>query len=97
MPVTLFISAKTNDQQHQELREIILDLKNDIERMADRQAEMNENLKKIKEAVYNPDEGLYARIKALEGWKESSQKVIWMVTTTVIGLVTATIYKFIIG
>ena len=37
------------DPQKQELREIILELKNDIERMADRQAEMNENLKKIKE------------------------------------------------
>ena len=46
------------DPQQQELREIILELKNDIEPMAERQAEMNENLKKIKEAGYNPDEGL---------------------------------------
>tara|TARA_B100000989_G_C19402666_1_gene410664 strand:- start:263 stop:526 length:264 start_codon:yes stop_codon:yes gene_type:complete len=86
----------TNDQQ-QELREIILDLKNDIERMAERQTEMNENLKKIKEAVYNPDEGLYARIKALESWKESSQRITWVIMTTVIGLATTTIYKFIVG
>tara|TARA_Y100001970_G_C13968234_1_gene716759 strand:- start:147 stop:413 length:267 start_codon:yes stop_codon:yes gene_type:complete len=87
----------TNDQQHQELREIILELKNDIERMAERQQEMNDNLKKIKEAVYNPDEGLYARIKALEQWKESSQKITWLIMTTVIGLATTTIYKFIVG
>ncbi len=86
----------TSDQQ-QELREIILELKNDIERMSDRQAEMNENLKKIKEAIYNPDQGLYARIKALEQWKDSSQKVTWLIMTTVIGLATTTIYKFIVG
>ena len=86
----------TNDQQ-QDLREIILELKNDIERMAERQTEMNENLKKIKEAVYNPDEGLYARIKSLESWKESSEKMSWVVTTTVLGLVTTTIYKFLVG
>ena len=86
-----------NQDQHRELREIILELKNDIERMADRQAEMNENLKKIKEAVYNPDEGLYARIKSLESWRDSTQRIVWVVCTTVIGLVTATIYRFFIS
>ena len=85
------------DNQQIELREIILELKNDIERMSERQQEMNENLKKIKEAVYNPDEGLYARIKALEQWKESSQKITWLILTTVIGLATTTIYKLIVG
>ena len=65
----------TSDQQ-QELREIIIELRNDISRMSERQNEMNENIKKIKEAIYNPDEGLYARIKSLEQWKESSQKFI---------------------
>jgi len=86
----------TNDH-HQELREIILDLKNDIERMAERQSGMIDDVKKIKEAIYNPDQGLYARIKALEQWKESSQKVTWVIMTTVLGLATTTIYKFIVG
>ena len=54
-------------------------------------------MKKIKEAVYNPDEGLYARLKSLESWKESSEKMSWVVTTTVLGLVTTTIYKFLFG
>ena len=86
-----------NQDQHRELREIILELKNDIERMAERQTEMNENLKKIKEAVYNPDDGLYARIKALESWRDSTQRVVWVVSTTVIGLVTATIYRLFVS
>ena len=48
MPIALFTIAMTHDHQ-QELREIILELRNDIGRMAERQSEMNENIKKIKE------------------------------------------------
>jgi chromosome segregation ATPase len=86
-----------NTDQTQELREIILEMKHDIERIAERQSEMNENLKKIKEAIYNPDEGLYARIKALESWKESSQRFIWLIASTVAALGVNTIYKFFVN
>ena len=86
-----------NTDQTQELREIILEMKHDIERIAERQSEMNENLKKIKEAIYNPDEGLYARIKALESWKESSQRFIWLIASTVAALGVNTVYKFFVN
>ena len=65
--------------------------------MSERQEEMVEDVKKIKEAVYNPDSGLYARIRELEQWKESQAKVQWTIITTVIGLVAATLYKMIIS
>ncbi len=79
------------------LTQAIMDLKGQIERMSERQEEMVEDVKKIKEAVYNPDEGLYARLRALEQWKTSQAKVQWAVITTVIGLVAATVYKMIIS
>ena len=60
-----------------------------IEQVKDRQDEMLENVAKIKEAVYNPDEGLYARIRELESWKQQSSKVIWTLFTSVVGLGTA--------
>ncbi len=44
-------------------------------------------IEKIKEAVYNPDSGLYARLRALEQWKESQSKVQWLVTSGVIMLI----------
>ena len=84
-----------NDITH--LTQAILDLKGEIERMAERQEEMVEDVKKIKEAVYNPDEGLYARLRALEQWKENQSKVQWAVITTVIGLVAATVYKMLLS
>ena len=64
-----------------------------IEQVKDRQDEMLENVAKIKEAVYNPDEGLYARIRELESWKQQSSKIIWTLFTSVVGLGTALIIK----
>ena len=79
------------------LTQAIMELKGQIERMSERQEEMVDDVKKIKEAVYNPDEGLYARLRALEQWKENQAKVQWAVITTVIGLVAATVYKMILS
>ena len=81
------------DNQQQELREIILDLKNDIERIAERQNEMNENLKKIKEAIYNPDQGLYARVRDLEQWQQGISKFIWSFGLAITGLIIQAIYS----
>ena len=79
------------------LTQAIMELKGQIERMSERQEEMVEDGKKIKEAVYNPDEGLYARLRAIEQWKENQSKLQWAITTTVIGLVVATVYKMVLS
>lgn len=79
-----------------ELIALIQELKNAVERLSEKQDEMNADIKQIKEAVYNPDSGLYARLRDLEQWKETYSKVTWGVLTTLMGLVTATIYKMII-
>ena len=79
------------------LERLIIELKSQIERMDERQEEMLENMKMIKKAVYDPNEGLYARLRDLEQWKDTTSKVMWMVITTVVGLTTATIYNLIIS
>tara|TARA_R110002153_G_scaffold260086_1_gene419953 strand:+ start:1416 stop:1676 length:261 start_codon:yes stop_codon:yes gene_type:complete len=80
-----------------QLLQLIQELKNDIARISDKQDEMNADIKQIKEAVYNPDSGLYARLRDLEQWKETYSKISWGVMTTLLALVTATVYKMIIG
>ena len=64
-----------------------------IETVKERQDEMLENVAKIKEAVYNPDQGLYARIRALESWRDTSSKIIWTLFTAVVGLGSALVIK----
>ena len=85
------------DKDISHLTQAIMDLKGQIERMAERQDEMLDDVKKIKEAVYNPDSGLYARVRALELWKDSTSRIQWAVIVTLLGLVTTTIYKIIFG
>ena len=67
-----------------------------IESVKERQEDMAEDIAKIKEAVYNPDEGLYARLRALESWKKTSSRVIWMVVTALSGLVVATVWSVLL-
>ena len=71
----------------------LLELNGKFERMLDnieivkeKQEEMAEDVAKIKEAVYNPDSGIYARIRELESFKRQVSKVLWIVVTTLIGL-----------
>jgi uncharacterized coiled-coil DUF342 family protein len=64
-----------------------------IETVKEKQEEMAEDIAKIKQAVYHPDEGLYSRLRELESWKETSSRLIWLIITSVTGLLAAAIYK----
>tara|TARA_R110000824_G_scaffold183784_2_gene364829 strand:+ start:757 stop:1038 length:282 start_codon:yes stop_codon:yes gene_type:complete len=64
-----------------------------IDTVRDKQEEMAEDVAKIKEAVYNPESGLYARLRALESWKENSSRILWLVITSVLSLLAVTVYK----
>ena len=64
-----------------------------IEVMQDKQEEMGQDIAKIKEAVYNPDQGLYARLRELESWKQTSSRMIWTLFTTVLGIIGAFVLK----
>tara|TARA_Y100001937_G_C7076538_1_gene310890 strand:- start:772 stop:1035 length:264 start_codon:yes stop_codon:yes gene_type:complete len=80
------------DDQLQQLTTAILEMKMNLERMAEKQEEMVDDVKHIKQAVYDPEQGLYARLKALEQWKETTSKLMWIIITTVVGLLTTTLY-----
>ena len=86
-----------------ETTQTLLELNNKLERllssvemMAQSQANMSEDITKIKEAVYNPDEGLYARIRALELWKESTSKVQWIIISAMVMLVAKQFWEIVI-
>ena len=57
-----------------------------IEIVKDKQEEMASDIVKIKEAVYNPDEGIYARIRELESFKRQVSRSLWIIMTALIGL-----------
>ena len=53
-----------------------------IDELKDRQEDMASDIAKVKDAVYHPDEGLYARLREVEGWKKTSSKVMWMLISS---------------
>ena len=81
------------DEQMQNLLTSIIEMKNNLERMAEKQEEMHDDVKKINEAIYTPEQGIYARLKAIETWKESISKVIWTIGTGFIALILNTLYQ----
>jgi len=89
----------TVDEQ-QKLTVMLVELSGKIQTVLDKQEELAENVNKIKEAVYNPDSGLYARLKELdiriiqlETWKAANSKVMWLVGGSVAGLLAKTAWS----
>ena len=64
-----------------------------IDNIQDNQKEAVAAIVDIKEAIFDPDKGLFARVKDMENWKETSSKLLWIITTSTVGLVVAQIFK----
>ena len=84
-----------DEREIQELKDAIVRLTMTIERMADKQDEMIEDVKKIKEAIYNPDQGLYARVRDLEQWQAGMSKIAWIFGSSIVALVAKTLYDLL--
>lgn len=89
----------TEDEQ-QKLTVMLVEVSAKIETLLDKQDELAENISKIKEAVYNPDSGLYARLRDLdtrilqiESWKAANTKLMWLVGGSVFGLLVQTAWS----
>ena len=67
-----------------------------IDTVKERQGIMADYISKIKEAVYNPDEGIYTRLRELESWKKTQSKLMWIVVTSAVGIFTALIFNNIV-
>ena len=89
----------TEDEQ-QKLTVMMVELSSKVQILLDKQDELAENINKIKEAVYNPDSGLYARLKELdiriqhiESWKSTNTCLMWLVGGSVVGLLVRTAWS----
>jgi hypothetical protein len=49
----------------------------------------------VRDAVYHPDTGLYARVKDLEQWQDGAKKIIWSGGLSILALVTKTFYDLL--
>ncbi len=84
------------EEQHK-LTVMLVEMSSKIETLLDKQEELADNINQIKEAVYNPDSGLYARLRdldtrilQLESWKSTNSRVLWLVGGSVMALLVQT-------
>ena len=84
------------EEQHK-LTVMLVEMSGKIETLLDKQEELADNIHQIKEAVYNPDSGLYARLRdldtrilQLENWKSTNSRVLWLVGGSVMALLVQT-------
>jgi archaellum component FlaC len=80
---------------NQNLAVVISELNSKIEMLLERQEEMAQNVAKIKEAIYNPDQGLYARLRELENWKQTYSRLQWIIITSIIALTTGALWNVV--
>ena len=85
--------------ENEEIKIDIVELNAKLDRMTDSLDTLKEKcddiaicVNKVKKAVYEPDQGLYARLRELEQWKDTTARVLWIISTSIIGLMTATIW-----
>jgi hypothetical protein len=52
-----------------DLAVVIAELNNKIGTLIEKQEEVAENISKIKEAIYDPQQGLFSRIREVEMWR----------------------------
>tara|TARA_Y100001963_G_scaffold68439_1_gene95358 strand:- start:44 stop:325 length:282 start_codon:yes stop_codon:yes gene_type:complete len=88
------------DEEQQKLTVMMVELSGKLQILLDKQDELGDNISKIKEAVYNPDSGLYARLRDLdtriiqiESWKAVNNKIMWLVGGSVVGLLVQTAWR----
>lgn len=85
------------DDENQHLTLMMTEMVTKMQVLLDKQDELGVNIAKIKEAVYDPDKGLYARLSKLdsrldnlEAWKNNNARIIWIMVTTLAALLVST-------
>jgi hypothetical protein len=84
-----------SDREMDEIKQALMELTVNIKHMDTKQDQMIDDLKSIKEAIYNPETGLYARVRDLEQWQQGMSKVIWSVGLGFVGLVSKAIMELL--
>ena len=80
-----------NQNELNEIKQALMELTVNIRHMDSKQDSMADDIKSIKEAIYNPETGLYARVRGLEQWQEAMSRVIWTVGLGFVGLISKAI------
>jgi len=66
-----------------------------IDSIKENQQHAVNNIVEVRDALFDPDKGLFARVREVENWKNSSSKLLWIITTSTVGLILAQLFKIL--
>jgi len=84
-----------NAVEFAELKGSLKRIEDVIMTIKEKNEEMAGDITKIKEAIYNPDQGIYSRLKELEAWKANISKIMWILATGALGSIGAAIWQIL--
>lgn len=84
-----------SENEMNEIKQVLMELTVNIKHMDTKQDQMADDIKSIKEAIYNPETGLYARLRDVEQWQDNMSRVIWTVGLGFIGLISKAIMEIL--
>lgn len=84
-----------SENEMNEIKAALMELTVNIKHMDSKQDALIDDVKSIKEAIYNPETGLYARLRDVEQWQENMSRVIWTVGLGFIGLASKAIMELL--
>jgi hypothetical protein len=84
-----------SENEMNEIKQALMELTVNIKHMGTKQDEMINDVKSIKEAIYNPETGLYARLRDVEQWQDNMSRVIWTVGLGFIGLIAKAVMEML--
>jgi hypothetical protein len=84
-----------SENEMNEIKQALMELTVNIKHMDSKQDQMADDIKSIKEAIYNPETGLYARLRDVEQWQDNMSRVIWTVGLGFIGLMSKAIMEIL--
>ena len=100
--------SQSENQFSKDANAVLIDLSNKIDQLIVSRSQLADNITKIKEAIYHPDEGIYSRIRELEReilkdgevrmakveeTISSVKKIQWMVIGSTVAAVVAVVLK----
>lgn len=78
-----------------QLKSIEGKIENILADMKTKHEEMSIKIDKSEAAIFAPNEGLYARVQQLENWKSTMSKVVWTISTVIIGSAVAFMFDLL--
>jgi len=66
-----------------------------IDHIKESHVALQDDVTQIKEAVYEPDKGLYARLKVVENTRRSDSKMVWFIFSGTCGAIITFVANFL--